>query len=337
IEGYSPKDSGYVEEDTSNYTYRRFLMSAMGSDIEYVISYDFEKDDADGKLSKFRADLVAAMYDIDTAISTAVTNSDINKFNAAGAGDRIEISQTMYEVLKLALRLYEETDGYYNPAVYYSIYAYRFGLMQYYPTKASELPNDEDIAKYTELASHFGDLTIDKNDNKYYATKPEYTVEVGGEVLAMKIDLGGIGKGYAVDKVEEVFNDCGFHYGYFNLGASSMLMRGHPTEGSWYMFLKNPRGISDENYLKIPARNEKLSTSGDNMKFYIIDGTRYCHVIDPTTGKPIQTGIMSATIIGGSAAEDDAYTTAIMAMGKDKAVEFIKTRLTDRKVVFTCV
>ena len=62
---------------------------------------------------------------------------------------------------------------------------------------------------------------------------------------------------------------------------------------------------------------------------------RYCHIIDPTTGKPVQSGIMSVTIIGGGAAEDDALTTAIMCMGKDKAIKFIEEKLTDRRVVFT--
>jgi thiamine biosynthesis lipoprotein len=78
-----------------------------------------------------------------------------------------------------------------------------------------------------------------------------------------------------------------------------------------------------------------ISTSGDYEQYYIIDDVRYCHIIDPTTGKPVQTGIMTATIIGGSAAEDDALTTAIMTMGKDKAIEFINTKLSDRYVAFT--
>ena len=62
---------------------------------------------------------------------------------------------------------------------------------------------------------------------------------------------------------------------------------------------------------------------------------RYCHIFDPYTGKPIESGVMSATVIGGSAAENDALTTAIMAMGAEKAVEFINSALTGRQVVFT--
>ena len=63
---------------------------------------------------------------------------------------------------------------------------------------------------------------------------------------------------------------------------------------------------------------------------------RYCHVIDPTTGKPVNKGIMSVTIIGGSAGSADALTTAVMAMGREKALQFIESKLTDRKVVFLC-
>ena len=71
------------------------------------------------------------------------------------------------------------------------------------------------------------------------------------------------------------------------------------------------------------------------MQYYIIDGVRYCHVIDPTTGKPVNNGIMSATVIGGTAAAGDALTTALMAMGKDKALNFIESKLQDVKVAFT--
>ncbi len=87
--------------------------------------------------------------------------------------------------------------------------------------------------------------------------------------------------------------------------------------------------------MTVPLRNEKLSTSGDNEQRYFIDGVRYCHVISPVTGKPVQTGIMSATVMGGGAAEADALTTAIMAMEKEDAISFIAEKLTDKKVVIT--
>ena len=115
-----------------------------------------------------------------------------------------------------------------------------------------------------------------------------------------------------------------------------MAVKSHFEQGAYNMGFVDPRSPQRDPYFMTKIRNEKLSTSGDNEQRYFIDGVRYCHIIDPTTGKPIRTGIMSATVIGGSAAEDDALTTAIMAMGKERASNFIKEKLTDRKVVFTC-
>ena len=92
---------------------------------------------------------------------------------------------------------------------------------------------------------------------------------------------------------------------------------------------------SSRQYLRTNVKDITLSTSGDNVQYYEIDGVRYCHVMDPNTGKPVQTGIMTATVLGPNAALNDAYTTAIMAMGKEKAVEFINSKLSDHRVVFT--
>ena len=152
----------------------------------------------------------------------------------------------------------------------------------------------------------------------------------------MKLDLGGIGKGYAVDKIDGLFDEYGYEFGYFNFGSSSILFKSNVKAGSWNLGLSGPRSINRDAYLQTKVRGEKLSTSGDDEQYYKIGKTRYCHVIDPATGKPVQTGIMSVTVIGGGAAQADALTTAIMCMGKDRAIEFIEGKLTDRKVTFTC-
>lgn len=339
IEGYVPTENEPAES-IGNYSSMGYGVSVMGADTNWVVSCDFEKEGAKETFSNFCKIVVAELKQLDRDISTDLTSSYIKKFNDAAPGAEIEISKSAYEVLNLAIELYGKTEGYYNPALYYNIHAYGFGTEYNYPEKLSDLPADEDIAKYTDLASHFADVKIksvtEEGNIKYYVTKPEYTVEAGGETLSMKIDLGGIGKGYAVDMVEELFDAYGYKYSFFNFGNSSMFVKNNPVQGNYTMLLKNPRKLSNEYYIKILACNEKLSTSGDNIQSYFIDGTRYCHIINPFTGRPIQTGIMSATIIGGSAAEDDAYTTAIMAMGKEKAIDFIKNNLCDRKVVFVC-
>ena len=126
-------------------------------------------------------------------------NSDITKFNNAQAGEEIEIRRITYEVLSEAYAVYKLTEGYYNPALYYNVRAYYFGDKQVYPKRVSQLPSDEEVAVYTDLASHFGDIALRTDGDKYFIKKPDYTVSYANTVYSMKLDLGGIGKGYAVD------------------------------------------------------------------------------------------------------------------------------------------
>lgn len=335
IQGYAATDGAFEEIDTAGYTSRQRTDYSMNSYLNFVVSDNFAADGAEERYGAFIKAVGAELNAIDKAISATVTGSDIYKFNAAKAGATIEITKITYEVLSTAKAVYDLTDGYYNPALYYNIQAYGFGGAATCPQSAEELPKDSDIENYTALAAKFVGITLEEREGAYFVTKPDYTVEVNGETLSLKLDLGGIGKGYAVDRVDELFEEYGYKFGYFNFGSSSMLVKSHIQAGAYNIGFSSPRSPNREPYLMTRLQGEKLSTSGDDEQFYTIDGVRYCHIIDPTTGKPVQTGIMSVTVIGGSAAEDDALTTAIMAMGKTKAIKFIEEKLTDRKVAFT--
>lgn len=332
IAGLNLSDTENAETDTSNYTAKSDMSFAMTTTAEYVVYSDFSTEDASTAFNNFSKEVKAKLYEIEKAISSSVTNSDIYNFNNANAGEKLQIKKITYEVLSEAKSVYTFTEGYYNPALYYNVQAYGFGGADFYP---QTLPDDNLIAKYTDLATHFGELQLSEEEGNYYVVKPEYTVEVDGQALSMKLDLGGIGKGYAVDCVDALMEAYGYNYGYFSFGTSSMLVKNNLEGGNFSLGLSGPRSPSRNVYLSTSIRNEKLSTSGDNEQRYFIDGVRYCHIIDPTTGKPVQTGIMSATVIGGGAAEDDALTTALMCMGREKAVKFIEEKLTDRRVVFT--
>ena len=334
IEGLNLREEVFESTDVSDYTSMEWWHTGI-IDAQLIISDNFDRDGAKTKFDSLIIDIKTLLDGIDKAVSTSVVNSDISNFNNAEGGAKVEIGKTAFEILSLAKDAYTFTEGFYNPALYYNVLAYGFGTAFNYPKNSAGLPKDATIAKYTDLASHFDEIVLSESEDKYYVTKPEYTVEIEGETYSLKLDLGGISKGYAVDRIEELFDSYGYDYGMFNYGSSSMLVRGNVRSGNYRLGLLDPRSRRRETYIEIPARNKKLSTSGDNEQFYIIDGVRYCHILDPTTGKPVQKGIMSATVIGGSAAESDALTTAIMCMGKDKAIEFIKEKLTDRMVVFT--
>lgn len=276
---------------------------------------------------------------LEYSISSSVETSYIYKYNMAEADSWVQIDYTTYRVLSKAIEIYEFTGGYYNPAVWYCVDLYGFttrvedsdeaaywrdpvtnekGNLLYYP-----LPEEKYVTAFKTLAEGFADVEVKSENGKYYAYKPAHVVEVDGITYSLRLDLGGIGKGWAVGEISDLMDEFGYKHGYLSFASSSMALKEHETAINYTLQARDPRSESNGGLFRIPVKNCELSTSGDYEKYYEIDGTRYCHIINPMTGRPIETGVASVTIVGGSAAEDDALTTAISAMGKEKAVEFI--------------
>lgn len=311
---------------------------SMNNVATLVIYDDFSLRENTEKFNGFVTEAGRLLNAIENSISATKKQSCIYKFNQAEAGDRVELNLHAYNVLSAAKSVYALTDGYYNPAVYYNVQAYGFNGKADSPTNETDLPSEQEIQAYMDLYAHFPELEIYAEGDSYYAVKPEYTVEYGGQTLSLKLDLGGIGKGYAADCINELMDEYGYGEGYFNFGYSSIAFKKYRGGESYGLSFINPRNI-EATYASVKVSDVCVSTSGDHENYFTLgegaDETRYCHVFDTKTGKPVQTGIMSATVIGGTAAENDALTTAIMAMGCENAVKFIETFLPDRRVVFT--
>ena len=310
-------------------------------------------DTSDEEYQRFIAlheEITGLLTSLDSSMNIANENSYISQFNSAEAGSEIEIDYHTYQVLSIAIKMFEETDGYYNPGVYYSVDLYGFGVRSNnearpYDRKdpTEELPDDRYVEAFCELGESFAEVAAYERGGKYYVSKPEKTVTVDGHTYSLAIDLGGIGKGYAIDIVDDMIDEAGFEYGYFNFGSSSQAIKGSPAKGGMFeLSFQNPRKFLGVGYLVTKASNVAISTSGDYILSYTIDGTRYSHLINPKTGAPICTGIATATVLDGrdgegiySAAEADARTTALCAMGVDRAKKYMD-ELTEKgiKVAF---
>lgn len=276
-------------------------------------------------------------------------NSDVAVFNRAAVGERVKIDQTTYTALSVALKMNAYTNGAYNAGVYYCVDLWGFtprfknytgAVTSYDRVENSQLPQEKYITAFRELAAHFSDIRLEETEGEYYAVKPaDGFVEVNGERYTLQVDLGGIGKGLAVDKIRELFAEKGIRYGYFSFGSSSLYAAERSDSvADWTVSFNNPRfdGTSST-YFSLKLSDCAVSTSGDYENYYETNGVRYSHIIDPRTGSPAQGGIMSASVIGGTAAEGDALTTALCAMDPTSAIEFINEKLTDKKVLLSYV
>ena len=334
-------NNGFVEnQGKEDGQYGTFENAQTGSETFYAMGTSaalmamYEKGEKQS-FDELKAQVGRLLYGAEDSLSALIKGSSISDFNEAEAGAKVEIDATAFTVLSTAKRMYEFTGGYYNPAVYHSVQAFGFPLGANTPN----LPSEEEVNAFCELASHFNELQLVEENSKFYAIKPEYTVTVGGESYSLAVDLGGIGKGWCADRVDEILTERKFEYGYFSFGSSSMAVkRYYKNDSKSYSIIpRDPRDDFDD-LCSVWIKDVNLSTSGDYEQYYELkndDGTktRYCHIINPMTGAPIRTGVASVTVIGGSAAEDDAITTALSCMDKATAVNFINDKLSDKTVI----
>ncbi len=301
--------------------------------------------------------ITSTLKSVEQSVSVSEEESAISKFNAAEAGAQVELDQTAYNLFVLAKELYEKTEGAYNPAVGNLIDLWGFSprfsgnYKPQYPydraNPRTELPDEKYVTAFLSL-SDFSEVLLSEEDGKYYAQKPvSAAVELEGVTYTMQLNFGGIGKGYAVDCASEYIRTAGYEYGYFNLGGSSMSVLKNPTKTAvqeiWEIGIVNPRFEINNggNFMAVLEKDICLSSSGDYNQFYTLGGKRYSHLINPFTGYPVNAapndgtgGIICASVFGLSAAEGDATTTALIAMGKEKAVDYIQTNLSDVHVLF---
>jgi thiamine biosynthesis lipoprotein len=134
----------------------------------------------------------------------------------------------------------------------------------------------------------------------------------------MRIDLGAIGKGYALDRAAEVLASSGCEAWAIHGGHSSILARGdHNQTGGWPIGMGNPL-FTQRRLGTVLMRNQAMSTSGSNIQFYRHGGRRFGHILDPRTGWPVE-GPLSVTVFAPNAALADALSTAFYVIGEEGA------------------
>lgn len=281
------------------------------------------------------------LNDLQQHVSVSVEDSDIARFNALKSGESITISDVTADVMLLAIREYEETDGLFNPAVYPIVdlwgFTPRFNKSRYTPVEPYDRLMDEEGLPLPEAAwvekllplVDFSGIELKREQEEWRLIKHTPDVEFESSLLSAKLDLGGLVKGYACDKAREIFEKCGVTEGYFTCGGSSMcILKGVGEEETWQLTLRKPRNGSNNQayYAALNLKDTALSTSNDISQAWVRDGVVWAHILDPRSGWPINCGadgyrggIISVTLTCESAARGDALSTALMLMGEDAA------------------
>ncbi len=246
------------------------------------------------------------LSEIEKNVSLNVSTSTISSFNSTKKDTPVPLDNYSFEIIKKYIQgkdcVYNKTNGKFNICVYpltklwnLSSDTFNDGLKKF------SIPTDEDIDKTKQLCDG-SNITLNI-ENKTLSKKYD----------DVQIDLGGIAKGYAIEKLKDLLTQNGIYDGYINIGSSSIyifkvdaLSVRHPRRENGITEIVK---IVDDNLV-----NKHISTSGDYERFFTLDNTRYCHIIDSTTGAPTRTGVISATVIGDDGAFLDALSTTIMLL-----------------------
>lgn len=277
---------------------------------------------------------------IENNISVYNKNSDIYTFNNLTYG-KLEVSRDTYDAMILAKSLYELTNGLFDPSIFPLLdlwgFTDRHRKNTFEPTKAYDrqnfkniLPDQKYIQAFVNLVA-FDQIGLEEVDGKYYLIKPDISVEVDGVKYYMQIDLGGIGKGIAVEKAKEILKANNIDRGYFSCGVSSIYCMKRDVENLYKISFNNPRGSG--HYMFVEKNDITISTSGDYENYYEIDNIRYCHIIDPKKGKPINENIIAASVVCDNAIYGDALSTALCVGG----IEFAKTLSKEYEISVTYI
>lgn len=285
---------------------------------------------------------------VDKYINPTIETSDVYRINHSSPNEAIKVNPITIELLEYAKRIYEKTGGQFTPTIYTLVDVWGFSADKFSAGGEHTLPSEDEIEKAKKLCSNFTDKFSWDKDNNIVIRKESCFVaisgsdteyeKIDGDYVATKIDLGGIAKGYAVEKCYNIFKSSSAKNGLVNLGGNV-----YTYNKDWKVALENPyknKKISDTEtesniFGVLTLNNLSVSCSGVYERNYTIitgEGEEkqekfYHHIINPFTGYPVDlenNSVIMACVIGKNGALCDAIATSLVLYGTiEKGEDFI--------------
>jgi len=254
----------------------------------------------------------AEIEKIDELMSDYKSDSEISELNRDGFRRAVEVSKSTYEVLQRSIEFSELTCGAFDVTVGPLVDLWHSAQ------DANSLPTDAELLGARSKVG-YDKLILDANE-----TSVRFAVD------GMRVDLGGIAKGYALDKAVEAMQKDGAIGGMVDIGGDIRCF-GSPPEGQdrWRIGLQDPTGNFEfpagagKPVLILKLTDAAIATSGGYRRFALIEGKKYSHIINRQTGMSVE-GLSSVTIISNNAIDADALATAVSVMGPEKGLALIE-------------
>lgn len=249
------------------------------------------------RASTLMQNVIDEMHRIDELMSPYKESAQLAIVNRDAAQKPVAVSRELFDLIILSNHFSDVSGGAFD--ITFASVGHQFDYRHHVKPDAQHREQGRTLINYKALQ-------LDANQHTVFFPKP-----------GMKIDLGGIAKGYAVDNAISLLRKAGVQNAIVTAGGDSRLLgdhRGRP----WMMGIKHPRG--ETHVVSLPLENVAISTSGDYERYFEEDGVRYHHIIDPKKGDSARE-LVSATIIADDATTSDALSTTVFILGVQRGLE----------------
>ncbi len=300
-ESAAPKPMPAVQDHRETYL-TQLSRRAMACDFE--ILWDQQRYGASTDAALAALDMVDQLED---QLSIYRADSEVSQLNQQAARQPIKVSQALYQLLEECKVLHQQTKGCFD------ITSGPLSKLWGFHRRQGELPENEAI-----------EATLQSVGSQWLNLDPAGST-VQFEKLNLEINLGSIGKGYALDRSSQLLAEARIEDFIMHGGMSSIIAKGSRELGNdeqpgWRVALRHPLK-PEQRLAEIRLHNRALGTSGSANQFFYHRGKRFGHVIDPRTGHSANE-VLSATVLAPSAAQADALATAFFVMGKEQAFHY---------------
>lgn len=257
------------------------------------------------KARKATAAAYDALDDLGRLLNFYAEDSELSAINRNAGIKPVHVSRDTLKIIKTALTVGKQTEGGFDVTI--------GPIVKLWDFKKKTLPSAAAIAERLPSVG-YENIVIDEAAATVFLKKP-----------GIQMDLGGIIKGFAADKAVQTLKANGIEDGIVAVAGDIKLFGRQPDGRPWNIGIQNPRaeGDKDELFATVNLGTQGISTSGDYQRYFILDGVRYHHLLNPKTGYP-ESLCRSVTVIAPEAALTDAYATGIFIMGPQKGLAVLE-------------
>jgi len=243
---------------------------------------------------------------IEVLLSRFLPDSDISRIHESAGMQPERVSSETFEVVSKAIELSQHCPGCFDVTIEPVVYLWAQAKLSRTAPDESSLEDALALVDYRDVMLNRWEMTILLKN------------------IGQSIDLGGIGKGYAGDQILKIYRSHGITSAYSNLGGNVVTLGTNPDGAPWSIGIQHPRR---ENQLigAVSVVDQSVVTAGDDQRYFTDhQGKRYHHILDPRTGHPAESGLISVTVVAEKSMTADALSTTLFVAGMEKGLNFLK-------------